>query len=80
MIFVVCRFFSNLTFSKNSFRNLISVSNSLDPDQAQHYVGPDQDPKCLQMLSVDDTSRQSVNYLIIFSDISLFFQQTINQS
>ena len=24
--------------------NIISVSNSLDPDQARHFVGPDLDP------------------------------------
>ena len=30
------------------------MSNSLDPDQAQHYVGPDLDQNCLQMLSADD--------------------------
>ena len=34
-------FFSNLTFSKNSFRNPIRVSSSLDPDQDRHSVGPD---------------------------------------
>ena len=27
------------------------MSNSLDPDQAQHFVGPDLRPNCLQMLS-----------------------------
>ena len=37
------------------FRNTIRVSNSLDPDQAQYFVGPD----CLQKLSTDNTSRQS---------------------
>ena len=31
-------FFSKLTFSNNSFRNTITVSNSLIPDQA--FVGP----------------------------------------
>ena len=31
------------------------MSNSLDTDQAQHFVGPDLGPK----LSADDTSRQS---------------------
>ena len=36
------------------------MSNSLDPDQARHFVGPDLDPNCLQMLSADDTSRQRV--------------------
>ena len=28
--------------------NTIRVSNSLDPDQARHYVGPDLGPNCLQ--------------------------------
>ena len=30
-------FFSKLTFSKNSFRNTIRMSNSLDPDPARRY-------------------------------------------
>ena len=34
-------FFSKLTFSKNSFRNTIRVSNSRDPDQDRHSVCPD---------------------------------------
>ena len=34
------------------------VVNSLDPDQAQHFVGPDLGPSCLQRLSADDTGRQ----------------------
>ena len=33
-------FFSKSTFSKYSFGNTIRVSNSLDPDQARHFVGP----------------------------------------
>ena len=33
--FDVCLIFSKSTFSKNYFRNTISVSNSLDPDKAQ---------------------------------------------
>ena len=33
-------FITSLTFSKNSFRNTIRVSNSLDPDQTRS-VGPD---------------------------------------
>ena len=39
---------------KESFRNTIRVSNSLDPDQDLHSVGPDLDPDCLQRLSADD--------------------------
>ena len=40
--------------SKISFMNSIRVSNSLDRDQAQHLVGPDLGPNCLQRLSADD--------------------------
>ena len=32
------------------------MSNSLDPDQARHFVGSDLGPNCLQKLSADDTS------------------------
>ena len=49
--------FFKLMFLKNSFRNTIRVSNSLDLDQAQPFVGLDQSPNCLQMLSVDDTTK-----------------------
>ena len=34
----------------------IRVSNSLNPDQARHFVGPDLDPNCLQRLSADNKS------------------------
>ena len=37
-------------FSQNSFSNAIRVSNSLDPDQDRHSVGPDLGPDCLQRL------------------------------
>ena len=30
------------------------MSNSLDPDQARHSVGPDLGPNCLQRLLADD--------------------------
>ena len=36
--------------------NTIRVLNSLDPDQAQIFVGPDLDQNCLQRLSADGTS------------------------
>ena len=39
------------------FFNTIKVLNSLDPDQARHFVGPDQSPICLQRLSADNNSR-----------------------
>ena len=56
-------FFQKEMFSKNSIRNTITVSNSLDPDQARRYVGPDLDPNCLQSSSADDTSRRRVKLL-----------------
>ena len=48
-------------FNINSFGNTMRVSNSLDPDQARHFVGPDLCPNCLQRLSADDTNGQKVN-------------------
>ena len=56
-ILFVCRLliFSKSTFTKNSFRNTVRVTNSLDPDQAGHFVGPDLGPNCLQKLSADGT-------------------------
>ena len=50
-------FFFKINFFKKKFRNTIRVSNSLDPDQARHFVGPDLGPNCLQTLSADDKSR-----------------------
>ena len=43
-------FFQN-HFLKHSFRTTIRVSNSLDPDQDRHFVGPDLGPNYLQRLS-----------------------------
>ena len=40
--------------------NTIRVSNSLDPDQARRFVGPDLVSNYLQILSADDTGMQSV--------------------
>ena len=50
--------FSKLTFSKNSIRFNIRVSNSLGTAQARPFVRPGLVPICLQKLSIDDTSRQ----------------------
>ena len=40
------------------FFNTICVSESLDPDQAQHIVEPDPGPNCLQRLSADTASKE----------------------
>ena len=54
MLLLTSFFFQNLFFQKNSFRNTSKVSNSLDPDQARHFVGYDLGPDCLKRLSADD--------------------------
>ena len=64
--------FSKSTLSKNSFRNAIRVSNSLDLDQAQHFVGPDQGPNCLQRLSADETSRQTVKQTFFSTHLTFY--------
>ena len=46
----------HFTLCMLDYFNTIRVSNSLDPDQARHNVRPDLGPKCLQRLSVDNTS------------------------
>ena len=33
------------------------MSNSLDPDQARHFVGPDLGPNCLQKLSAESRAK-----------------------
>ena len=53
------------------------MSNNLDPDQAQHFVGSDLGPSSLQRLSADDTSRLRVkhchgNIRMITEDIRLY--------
>ena len=37
------------------------MSNSLDPEQARRFVGPNLSPNCLLRLSADDNGRQRVN-------------------
>ena len=53
-----------LGFLNNQFRKLLSgipsVSNSLDRDQAWHFIEPKLGPTRLQMLSAVDTSLQRV--------------------
>ena len=43
------------------------MSNSLDPDQARCFDGPDLSPDCLLKLSADNTSRQRVNSQTAFT-------------
>ena len=52
-------FLKFILFQKNYFRNTIRVSNSLDPDQARHIVGPFLNTNCLQRLSADDCQQRT---------------------
>ena len=52
------------------------MSNSLDPDQARLFVGPDLGPNCLQRLSADNIGRQKAN--IIYIDSLSFASILIN--
>ena len=49
------------------------VSNSLDPDQARHFVRPDFGLNCLQTVSVDDSSRHSLLGKLFICGLLLFF-------
>ena len=64
MLFCCLLLFSKSTFSKTSFRNIIRLSNSLDPDQARHFVEPDLVPNYLRRLAAESTVRQSVKSYI----------------
>ena len=60
--------FSKLAFSKKSFRNTITVSNSLDPVQAWQNVGLGLGTNSLQRLSADDNQAETSDHKV-FDDI-----------
>ena len=68
--FVVCWFKKKSTFSKNSFRNTIRVSNSLNLYQARRFVGPEMGPNCLQMLSAEGTGLVGKELIFNYSLLS----------
>ena len=41
---------------------MTTISNSLDPDQARHFVGPDLGPNFLLSLSADVTATDRKNH------------------
>ena len=43
-----CSVFNSLPASGDVSHMLITFANSLDPDQARHFVRPDLDPNCLK--------------------------------
>ena len=52
-------FFKIIFFDKFFQEYHPRVANSLYPDQARHFVGPDLVPNYLQMLTVDDICRHN---------------------
>ena len=56
------------------------MSNSLDPDQARHFVGPDQGLNCLQRLSADDASRESVSCKVLQFNILTSISSSIQSN
>ena len=56
MIFGCLLLFFKIYFFKK-FSGMLSVSNSLDPDQDCCSVGPDLGPKCLLRLLADNKNR-----------------------
>ena len=50
-------FFQNQLFLKTIS---LRVSNSLDQDQARHFVGPDLGPNFLQIFSAEDTTGRQI--------------------
>ena len=74
MIFCHLLIYSKSAFSKNSFRNTIRVSNSLDRDQARHFVGPDLGPNCLQQIPADAyAGKFLVDVLLLHFLLKYFF-------
>ena len=83
-------FFFKIVFSKNSFRNTIRVSNSLDFDLDRFSVSPDLGPSCLQRLSADDKSLLARKELkdeflkwilpVDYLDFSSYMQLSVNNS
>ena len=54
------------------------MSNSLVPDQDQHYIGPDLDPNCLQILSADDKSQARKELIFSHAVFALIIGDTFN--
>ena len=75
-----------MTFSINSFRNTIRVSNGLDTDKDRHSVIPALGPNCIQRLTAEDkvaSSRHRVNEVVeaklftVHKKVSLRFRRNL---
>ena len=55
MLFCLLLIFFKMNCFETSFRNIISGSNSFDPDQVRQNVGPDLDPnrcRCFKQMTL----------------------------
>ena len=77
MLFCRLQIFKKVSFflKKKYFRNAIRMSNSLDPNQDRHFVGPDLDASCLHRLSAVNNKMLLAGTWLIGKGISfaLFF-------
>ena len=64
MLFCHLLIFFKINFFEKFFQEYNRVSDSLDPNQTGHFVGPDLNPNYLQNLLADNTSRQRVNLIL----------------
>ena len=55
------------------------MSNSLDPDQARHFIGPDLGPNCLQKFSADDTLEQKA-FTVVGTGVVPNYSQIIDNA
>ena len=69
-------FLSKSTCSKNSFSFTIRVSNSLDPDQARCFVGPDMGSNCFRSYQQTTLGDNKLNRLFLsFQWIKCIFKK-----
>ena len=61
-------FFFEINFFKNSFRNTVTLSNYLDPDQDRFSIGPDLGPNCLlyQQTTKVDAAGKELSEPVVF--------------
>ena len=71
-------FFPQSNYSKKSLRITIRKSNSFDPGQDQHFVGPDMGLNCLQRYSADEMIRPS--FILQYSSCKLVFSIRVENS
>ena len=79
MVYLLCAdFFQNQLFRK-ILRNTVRVSNSIDPDQVQHFVTTDLGPNCLQRLSAENSGKLRCTFHSLYTFVYLLGHTWLNQ-